>query len=171
VCASRLREGKCFITNGPLLRTKANGQLPGHVFKAADKLSIAIGMELVARENMTEIQIIKNGDVISSIAAIDWKNGKQLPSVEFDQSGWFLVRVLTDNAMSYRTALTGPYYVEIGEDPSFVKKEDVRFFLDWAREAAEQNIAADPDERALFDKYSAETIVFWEGLLRQAEEN
>jgi hypothetical protein len=29
-----LREGKVFVTNGPLLRPRVNGQLPGHVFHA-----------------------------------------------------------------------------------------------------------------------------------------
>ena len=159
-----LLEGKCFITNGPLLRTKANGQLPGHIFKAGGNLSIATEMQLAARENMTEIQIIKNGDVVASITSNDWKNGKKLPSVEFDQSGWFLIRVLTDNAQSYRTAMTGPYYVEIGGKPSTINPADVAFFLDWAKEAAEKNIASDPAERALFDKYSEETIAFWEKL-------
>jgi len=166
-----LREGKCFITNGPLLRTKANGQLPGHVFKSNEKLSITTEMELAARENITEIQIIKNGDVVASISSSDWKNGKPLPKVEFDQSGWFLVRVLTDNPGTYRTALTGPYYVEIGATRSFVKKEDVKFFLDWAKEAAEQNIAPTAEERALFDKYSEETIRFWEELHQSASGN
>jgi len=159
-----LREGKVFITNGPLLRTKANGQLPGHVFKADGKLSIATELELAARDNITEIQIIKNGEVIASISAKDWKSGKKLPDVEFDQSGWFLIRVLTDNAMSYRTALTGPYYVEIGENKSHINADDIKFFLNWAKEAAEQNIAPTEEERALFDNYSEETIAFWEEL-------
>ncbi len=166
-----LREGKCFITNGPLLRTKANGQLPGHVFKAGGKLSIATEMELAARENMTEIQIIKNGDVVASVPYADWKNGTQLPEVEFEKSGWFVIRALTDNAMSYRMAMTGPYYVEIGKIPSFVKKEDVKFFLDWAKEAAEQNIAPTEEERALFDKYAEETIRFWEELHQSVSGN
>ncbi len=125
-------------------------------------------MELVARENITEIQIIKNGEVVTSISFDDWKNGKKLPGIEFEKSGWFLIRVLTDNAMSYRTALTAPYYVEIGDNKSFIHADDVKFFLNWAKEAAGQNIASDPDERALFDKYSAETIAFWEELYRSA---
>ena len=81
-----LRSGKCFITNGPLLRTKANGKLPGHVFKSKKKkVSIKTKMELAARENMTEIQIIKNGEVYASITAKDWENGKKLPKVEFEK--------------------------------------------------------------------------------------
>src|SRR3989454_8543551 len=30
-----LRAGRCFVSNGPLLRCRVNGKLPGHVFKAA----------------------------------------------------------------------------------------------------------------------------------------
>ena len=163
-----LREGKVFITNGPLLRAKANGQLPGHVFKAGGKLSIATEFELAARENITAIQLIKNGDVVASISSKEWGNGRKLPHIEFDQSGWFLVRVLTDNPGTYRTALTGPYYVEIGKNKSHTNADDIKFFLDWAKEAAEQNIAPTAEERALFDKYSEETITFWENLYRDA---
>ena len=159
-----LRKGKAFITNGPLLRTTANGQLPGHVFKANGPFSIATEFELDARENITEIQLIKNGKVAASLSTGEWKAGKKLPAVEFDQSGWFLIRVLTDNAMSYRMAMTAPYYVEIGGNKSTLNEDDVEFFLGWAKEAAEKNIAPTADERALFDRYSKETIKFWERL-------
>ncbi len=159
-----LRDGKCFITNGPLLRVRANGELPGFVFKSNDKISISTRMNIDAREKITEIQVLQNGIVVSSISYSDWKNGKKIPEVKFDRSGWFLVRVLTDNPGTYRMAMTGPYYVEIDGLRSTLQEEDVRFFLDWAKEAAEQNIATEPDERKLFDKYSTETIGFWKEL-------
>jgi len=34
--------------------------------------------------------------------------------VKFNESGWFLVRVITDNPKTFRFASTAPYYVEIG---------------------------------------------------------
>lgn len=164
-----LREGRVFITNGPLLRTKANGELPGHVFRADETLSIAVEFELAARENIAEIQIVKNGSVVASLSADDWKAGKPLPEATFDKSGWFLVRVLTDNPGTYRMAMTGPYYVEIGDAPNFIDIDDVKFFLGWAKEAAEQNIAPTAEERALFDAYAQESIRFWEELCEAAK--
>jgi hypothetical protein len=166
-----LRDGKCFITNGPLIRVSANGELPGFVFKSNDKISISSEMKIDARENITEIQLIKNGNIVSSISYNDWKNGKKLPEVEFERSGWFLVRVLTDHPGTYRMAMTGPYYVEIGKERTSVNKEDVKFFLDWAEAAADQNIATDPEERKLFEKYAFETIGFWNELYQSTTKN
>ncbi|MEN8155779.1 MAG: CehA/McbA family metallohydrolase [Bacteroidota bacterium] len=159
-----LAEGKCFITNGPLLRVTANGELPGHVFRSDGKLSISTDLKIDAREKITEIQVIKNGEVAVSLPFNDWEKGQKIPDVKFEKSGWFLVRALTDNPGTYRTALTGPYFVEIGNIASTIHQQDVSFFLEWAREAAEQNIASDPEERAMFDRYAIESIRFWEQL-------
>lgn len=58
---------------------------------------------------------------------------------------------------------------KIGENKPTINAEDIKFFLDWAKEAAGQNIAPDPKERALFDQYSEETIAFWEKLYRSVK--
>ena len=56
-------------------------------------------------------------------------------------------------------------------DPApFVNPEDVKFFLDWAKEAAGKNIAPTEEQRVLFDRYSEETIKFWEEMYRSASE-
>ena len=159
-----LEEGKAFITNGPLLTVKANNKLPGNVFSSEKEIDIEIDFELESRDEVTEIQIIKNGEVIESLPFEDWKNGEKFDLINFKNSGWFLIRVLTSNVQSYRMAMSAPYYVEIGENKNHINKNDVKFFLDWAKEAADKNISSNENERKIFDKYSKETIEYWEVL-------
>src|SRR5205085_272364 len=47
-----LRAGRSFVTNGPLLRVRANGQLPGHVFTApaGKELRIDLTANLTTRD-------------------------------------------------------------------------------------------------------------------------
>ena len=61
------------------------------------------------------------------------KNGS-LGVVQFDSSGWFLVRAVTDNPRTFRFASTGPYYVEICATKRRISRTSAQFFLDWTRE-------------------------------------
>ena len=107
------------MTNGPLLKPLVQGELPGHVFRAAagTKLDLEIGLTLSTRDPISYLEIVKNGQVKHSIPFDKYSKSGRLPNVEFDSSGWFLVRAVTDLPNTYRFAMTGPYYVEIGGKP------------------------------------------------------
>ena len=45
-----LRAGRSFVTNGPLLQCKANGKLPGHVFKSEEQLEINIKLSITSND-------------------------------------------------------------------------------------------------------------------------
>ncbi len=159
-----LKDGKCFITCGPLLRVTANGELPGYIFKAKKNIIIKPEIKLDSIDNITKIQIIKNGIIDKSVTYAEWLKTNDIGSVTFDESGWFLIRTLTDNPGTYRFAMTGPYYVEIGDTPKRIDKKSVEFFLNWAKEAAKRNPETEPEKKALVDKYSKETINYWNNL-------
>ena len=57
------------VTNGPLLKPLANGELPGHVFQAdkGAKLDFEISLTLWTREPVSYLEIIKNGKVEHSV--------------------------------------------------------------------------------------------------------
>ena len=120
-----LRRGRVFVSNGPLLRCRADGKLPGHVFSSTDSLEVAISMQLDSSDPIRSVEVIHNGRVLPI----------KLPgSVRFQHSGWFLVRAIADLDQTFRFALTGPWYVEIGKEPRPVRKQSAQFFLDWTRE-------------------------------------
>ncbi|HVT29988.1 MAG TPA: CehA/McbA family metallohydrolase [Lacipirellulaceae bacterium] len=139
-----LQAGRTFVTNGPLLRPMVEGRMPGHVFHldAGQSLDLEIGLNLATSVPVDYLQIIKNGAVASEVRLAEWKNRKgRLPPLHFDDSGWFLVRAVTNNPRVYQFASTGPYYVQKGNRPR-ISRASVKFFLDWI-DADEKRIRSD----------------------------
>jgi hypothetical protein len=124
-----LRAGRSIITNGPLLRVKANGELPGHVFSADKEISIDLSAVLDGRDPIETIEIVRDGRIERRVPV---KEG--LGRLEFKSSGWFLVRCLAPNPATFRFASTAPYYVEIGASKRRISKCSAKFFVDWVDE-------------------------------------
>ncbi len=134
-----LRAGRVFVSNGPLLRCRANGQLPGHVFKSNEPLMVRIEGHLDSRDPVASVELVHNGRV----------EPINLPyRFTVEQSGWFLVRAIADVKPTFRFASTGPFYVEIGAQSHPVQRESAQFFLDWTRERMRQLQLDDPQQRA-----------------------
>lgn len=131
-----LRAGRCFVTNGPLLRVTADGRLPGHVFTAPQdkEVRIEIKAQLTSRDPIRVLEIIKNGHVEAKVPFAQWRKTGSLGTLTFRKSGWFLVRVIADYPATFRFASTGPYYVEIGATKNPIRKASAQFFLNWVRE-------------------------------------
>jgi len=165
-----LRAGRCFVSNGPLLQIQANDKWPGHVFTApkGETVAVDLKMELVSRDAISAIEIIRNGHVVRTLSAAEWKNNGGLGQLEFDESGWFLVRALTDVAHTYRFAMTGPFYVEIGEQKNRISAASVDVFLDWAFDAKENAKKAPPEKQAAIASYHERSIQFWKKRLTEA---
>src|SRR5262249_12511235 len=108
-----LRAGHCFVTNGPLLRVQVNGQLPGHVFTApqGQELRLQITARLDGRDRVRFLEVIKNGQLERKIPYEEWSKTGSLGTLQFQESGWFLVRAIADNPKTFRFASTAPYYV------------------------------------------------------------
>src|SRR5262249_39204074 len=98
-----LRAGRCFVTNGPLLRVEAAGEPPGHVFKeaAGREVRVEIKARLTSRDPIRALEIIKNGKVERTVPYADWLKTGSLGTLSFDGSGWFLVRVVADNPRTF----------------------------------------------------------------------
>jgi len=164
-----LRAGRVTITNGPLLRPAVHGQLPGHVFQAEEgrELEFEIGLTLSTRQPISYLELIKNGKVEYSVRLEEYAASGRLPKLQFRQSGWFLVRAVTDLPKTYRFAMTGPYYVEIGYRPR-ISKRSARFFLDWVNQRAAQIKLDDPDRQSEVIRYHRRGRDFWEDLVARA---
>lgn len=165
--------GRVFVTNGPLLRPRVQGEPPGYVFylDTGERLSLEIGLNLATREPVEYLEIIKNGTIADEVRLANWaKSGGRLPPLEFDDSGWFLVRAVTTNTKKYQLAISGPYYVEQGGQPR-VSRSSVRFFLDWIDAAVahyrdRKDLDAPSREKSLAEQ--AEARQFFERLLDTA---
>jgi hypothetical protein len=166
-----LRKGMCFVTNGPLFTVDISGQKSGHVFTADEGKTIELQIVLsMMRSNdpVRCIEIVKNGSVERSIPYTELGDDGKLGIVSFARSGWFLVRVIAVVPNTFRFASTGPYYVEIGNDKSYISRKSVSFFIDWIYERIKQ-IKID-DSKKLQDvlKYHHKARQYWLEKLRLA---
>ncbi|MES1213175.1 MAG: CehA/McbA family metallohydrolase, partial [Singulisphaera sp.] len=157
------KAGRVVVTNGPLIRPLANNRLPGHVFRGAagEELEIEITLELATRETINYLDIVKDGRVVQSVRLDEMAKTGHLPPVRFTESGWILVRAVTDNDKTYRFASTGPWYVELGDKPR-VSKSSAQFFLDWTNERSEKLKLADADQRREVLEFHEQARKFWQ---------
>jgi hypothetical protein len=154
-----LRAGRVFVSNGPLLRCRANGLWPGEVFKSAGPLEIRLEGQLDSRGPLAAVELVRNGHV----------ERITLPHrVTIPESGWFLVRAIADVTNTFRFASTGPWHVEIGAQPRPVQRESAQFFLDWVRERITTLKLDDPQQRAEVLQPLREAEKFWQGKVAEA---
>jgi len=161
-----LRAGRSFITNGPLLRVKANGKLPGHVFTSDGPLSIELEAKLDGRDPVEALEIIRDGKVERKVPV---KEG--LGRLEFKESGWFLVRCIAPNEKTFRFASTAPFYVEIGASKRRISKASAKFFVDWVDERMARVPLKLKDEKQLAEVLEPHRKAreFWQDLVNRAD--
>jgi hypothetical protein len=162
--------GRVVVTNGPLLRPIANGRQPGHVFLVpeGESLVVDVAMNFTLRDKISYIELVKNGRVAQSLRFEDIARTGHFAPLDFDESGWFLVRAVTDNEETYRFASSGAWYVEFAGEPKRVSKRSAQFFLDWVDERAGQIKLDDAEERREVLKFHDQAKQFWQGLVEQA---
>lgn len=165
-----LRSGRVSITNGPLLRTEVEGEPPGHVFRgdAGQTLELAIALTLSTRDKIRYLDVVKNGRTEISVSLDEFKKaGAKLPPLKFTESGWFVIRAVTDVVPTYRYASTGPYFVDIGYQPR-ISRKSAQFFQDWTNKRGEE-IVKDNNAAAESVKQSiAKAQQYWQALLEKA---
>jgi len=130
-----LKAGHSFVTNGPLLLVKANGEDPGHVFqaKAGKPVELLLSGQLLANDEITSVEIVRNHRL--QAAGYDAGTGVlSLPPQTFAESGWFLVRAVCRRPDTFCFASTAPFYVEVGKAPRRISRAAVTFWAGWVKE-------------------------------------
>lgn len=133
-------EGRSVATNGPMLRPVVGGKLPGHVFQGTEgeKLELGVELSLTVRDPVKYLEVIHDGRVHYSARLDEFaKAGGRIPPVIADQSGWILVRVVTDFPTHFRAALSAPWYIEFNGRRR-VSQRSVDFFQDWLSDYEER---------------------------------
>lgn len=163
------RLGRVVATNGVLIRPLADGRVPGHVFRlpAGEFLESQVFVNFAARDTVLYFELIHNGRLYRTVRYEEIAQTGRFPPVEFDSSGWFLIRAVADVEETYRFATSAPWYVEIGDEPKRISRASVKFFLDWldqrvAMLRTEGNFSADAE------KAWSVARQFWEKLLAEA---
>jgi hypothetical protein len=163
-----LRAGRVVVTNGPLIRPNVGGELPGYVFKAdaGQHVELEVGLTLSTRDPVSYLEIVQNGRTVVEMRLDEWAKAKgKLPLLQFNESGWFVVRAVTDLGATHRFASTAPYYVEIGYQQR-ISRAAVQFFLDWLDARDKRPAAEKTDPKA--DAYAERARAYWQDLLTKA---
>jgi hypothetical protein len=162
-----LKHGRSFVTNGPVLLVRANGQHPGHVFREG---AIELETRVSSNDEIAAVELVRDGR-IAETAEYDPVSGlARFAPQRFERSGWFLVRARTARTDTYRFASTAPFYVELGASPRRISKRAVTFFAAWVeqRMLAIRNGARDSSELDAMLAPHAAARNFWQAELARA---
>jgi hypothetical protein len=168
---SGLRRGESFVTNGPLVLCRANGEWPGHVFRAdGAPLVLDLDISLHTLDRVPQLELIKDGRVERAVVTLDQREQRLRAEVTFERSGWFLIRAIADNEETFRFASTAPYYVEFPHAPRRISRASAQFFLDWVRERRDRvaDNLADPDQRSRVLLWHEKAERFWQARFEEA---
>ena len=165
-----LREGRSFVTNGPLLRARVDGKLPGHVFaaKEGEALELEVTGSLDGNDPVLFVEIIKDGVVERTVPREEISKAGSIGRVRFERSGWLLVRAVAATKHTFRFASTAPFWVEVGSEKRLLSRKSIQFFLDWVKERMGRIDLKDPGKLREVLRYHEEAKKFWEARLEGA---
>ncbi len=165
-----LRAGQSFVTNGPLLRASVNECLPGNVFVATDKqpIELDIDLKLTVADPVEYLDVIFNGQTLYQARLDEYaKAGGKIPPQLIKESGWLVIRVVTERDFTYRIATTAPFYFEVNGQPR-ISREAFQFFQAWLSRT-EQSIASESEQaRNAAQPFLVAAKKFWSSRLEQA---
>lgn len=142
-----LKNGQSFVTTGPMLQAKANGQLPGHVFTDAKAGSECEVQGIVtSAAPIGRIEILVNGQTVNTIKGQSQKTaagGYELAFqglVQIDGSSWLAVRCFeTHSTQRIRFAHSAPWHFEVAGKPLLPRQEEIDYLRLRCREEIERN--------------------------------
>jgi hypothetical protein len=146
-----LAAGRSFVSTGPMLFARFNGQHPGHVFRptTGGGFQLDIAARAHASHRIDRLEIIVNGDVVRSMPTGRLKArarrdgvieaGYQV-SIPLKESSWIAVRAFEDiGGGRFRFAHTAPVHVQIPGKPLRPKREEVEHFIARMDEELQRN--------------------------------
>lgn len=113
-----LREGKSFITNGPMLNLTVNDKSVGGIVNAKNNENLKINGRGYSRRDFKQMELIKNGKVVATIPTqhIDGHYVATLDkTIKVDGPAWFALRIPLFTTMHYDRPEPGyPGFNEFG---------------------------------------------------------
>lgn len=159
-----VRAGQTFVTNGPLLRATVNGEVPGTVFSipSGQTLDIDTALRLTVADPVEYLDVVFNGQTLYRARLDEFaKQAGKIPVQRIRESGWLVIRVVTEENRSYRMATTAPFYFEAGNQPR-VSRAAVAFFQEWLAASAAQIRALDRPTADAAEPYVRAAEEFWQ---------
>ena len=172
-----MKQGRSFVTNGPLLIATANQKVPGNVFelqedesKKTGALEIKFEVELTSWDPVPKLELIFNGNVVQEIKCSEARKQKLTFELDVNEPGWFLLRAIADVEETFRFASTAPWYIESSTSKKPVSRKSARFFLHWTGERIErvrQNVSNKVERHEVL-KHHLQALDFWKKKVDEA---
>lgn len=155
--------GHSVATNGPLLRPRLAGRLPGHRFRggSGERLELYPELDLTVRDPVRYLEVIHNGRVHYSARLDEFAAaGGKIPPIIAESSGWVLVRVVTEISEHFRAAVSAPWFIDFPDRPR-VTRTSVRFFRQWLADYEQRLLGLPPHLLARHVPYVRAARAFW----------
>ncbi len=162
--------GQSVATNGPLLRPKLAGELPGHTFTAnrGEVLELALELTLSVRDPVDYLEVVHNGEVHYSARLDEFAlAGGNIPILTIDESGWVLVRVVTLFDDHFRAATSAPWYIEF-DGRRRVARAAVEYFQTWQADYEQRLRQLSPAEIQRHAPFVQAARQFWALRMQEA---
>jgi TolB protein len=133
----RVKQGRTFATNGPLIEFKLGGEMVGGELKFdAPQVGVPFTAKLRSIVPVDHLEIVCNGKVVQT-----WKlegardSADATGTIPLQDSGWCVLRAWSDKAQypvmdNYAYATTSPLYVTIAGKRAY-SREDANYFKAW----------------------------------------
>ncbi|MBI1357849.1 MAG: hypothetical protein GC160_26225 [Acidobacteria bacterium] len=172
-----IRKGRTFVTNGPLVRTTVNGEIPGgEIHLPAGGGEVLLEGRVDSVTPLDKIEIFRNGKVVETLP---WPQGERGVSfsrrIPVDESSWITVRASADRMIhpiddSFVVGETGPTYILCG-DQKIRSRTDAQYFVEWIDDITEQAKAhpgwrSEKEKTHVLDQFAEARRI----LVRRAEE-
>jgi hypothetical protein len=137
-----IRQGRLFVTNGPLLEFDVNGQIAGGEVRlpaGGGKVTVRGTMQSIVP--VEKIEVVFKGKVVEMIPTGDGKSVRFTREIPVSESGWLTLQVSGARPIhpiddSYPQATTNPVWVLIGDRP-VRSAESARYFIRWIDKLAD----------------------------------
>jgi hypothetical protein len=130
-----LKDGKSFVTNGPMLTFTVNGNEAGAVLETGAKPKVKVKATARSQFPFTKAEVIHNGAVIATATlAADKLSATLDQEIALEKGGWLAFRAdgpgTADTALATQNAHTNPVYIEAG-GVVVRSADEARYFVKW----------------------------------------
>lgn len=161
-----IRQGKTFVSNGPLVEFTLGGQMIGSELTfSGPQTAVPYTAKLRSIVSVDHLQIVCNGEIAMDLPLdANRTSATANGTLAIPTSGWCVLRAFSEKPIypvmdAYNYATTSPVYVSIAGKRAYSRK-DAEYFLAWidrVRETTEKYPDWNsPDEKALVLKRIAE---------------
>lgn len=130
------RDGRSFITNGPILSFEVNGELGmGARVSLESPGEVSVKAKAESQFPMDRVELVRNGEVVKTLdLSGDTLSAEFEGEIEIPESGWLALRAhgpAHPEVIKEPNAHTNPLWISVAGKPNPMAKTDAAFFLKW----------------------------------------